>query len=153
MLPRVTCPPHPTPLGATCQVELTLKQKKTYRAVLEGNRELLVSAGSAQMPSLVNLQMELRKACNHPWLIKGVEDSDTNDLGEDQTFLDVLLKTSGKCVLLDKLLPKLKAEGHRVLIFSQVRHLPRSPQLAPSLGRRLSHHALPCKNSFNGHLV
>ena len=28
--------------------------------------------------------------------------------------------TSGKMVLLDKLLPKLRAEGHKVLIFSQM---------------------------------
>ena len=31
-----------------------------------------------------------------------------------------IVACSGKMVLLDKLLPKLKAEGHRVLIFSQV---------------------------------
>ena len=109
-----------TPLEETIiWVELTLGQKKTYRAVLEGNREILVSgASAAAMPSLVNLQMELRKACNHPWLIKGVEDSEMN--GVEGSFLDALLKASGKCVLLDKLLPKLKAEGHRVLIFSQM---------------------------------
>jgi hypothetical protein len=29
-------------------------------------------------------------------------------------------QASGKYVLLDKLLPKLKTEGHRVLIFSQM---------------------------------
>lgn len=32
-----------------------------------------------------------------------------------------MVKTSGKLTLLDKLLPKLKADGHRVLIFSQFR--------------------------------
>jgi hypothetical protein len=31
-----------------------------------------------------------------------------------------LVATSGKLVLIDKLLPKLKAGGHRVLIFSQM---------------------------------
>lgn len=35
--------------------------------------------------------------------------------------LDALLTSSGKMVLLDKLLPKLKAQGHKVLLFSQVR--------------------------------
>lgn len=33
--------------------------------------------------------------------------------------VDALVKCSGKLVFLDKLLPKLQAEGHRVLIFSQ----------------------------------
>ena len=75
--------------------------------------------------------MELRKACNHPWLIKGVEESDTQAAAADASnsadvnavppgFLDLVLKASGKMVLLDKLLPKLKSEGHRVLIFSQM---------------------------------
>ena len=32
-----------------------------------------------------------------------------------------MVKSSGKLMLLDKLLPKLKADGHRVLIFSQFR--------------------------------
>ena len=34
-------------------------------------------------------------------------------------YVERLVRSSGKMVLLDKLLPKLKAEGHRVLIFSQ----------------------------------
>ena len=109
-------------------VEMTLFQKRTYRAVLEGNRELLVQgAATAALPSLVNIQMEMRKCCNHPYLIKGVEASHfatgdaagpSAEAGDPAT--ELLLKASGKYVLLDKLLPKLKAEGHRVLIFSQM---------------------------------
>ena len=88
--------------------------------MLEGNRDILVNgASTALMPSLVNIQMELRKCCNHPYLIKGVEESQTSALSESE-YCESLLKASGKYVLLDKLLPKLKAEGHRVLIFSQV---------------------------------
>ena len=34
-------------------------------------------------------------------------------------YIERLVKSSGKMVLLDKLLPKLKADGHRVLLFSQ----------------------------------
>jgi SNF2 family DNA or RNA helicase len=33
---------------------------------------------------------------------------------------EAMLAASGKLVLLDKLLPKLRSEGRRVLIFSQV---------------------------------
>ncbi len=36
-----------------------------------------------------------------------------------KTQYDALVKASGKMVLVDKLLPKLKADGHKVLIFSQ----------------------------------
>lgn len=63
--------------------------------------------------------MELRKCCNHPYLIKGVAEADTKDVVAEEQ-LGSLLKASGKFVLLDKLLPKLRREGHRVLIFSQV---------------------------------
>uniref|UniRef100_A0A7S3AJF1 Helicase C-terminal domain-containing protein n=1 Tax=Haptolina ericina TaxID=156174 RepID=A0A7S3AJF1_9EUKA len=100
-------------------VEMTIFQKKCYRAILEGNREILVDVKATSMPSLVNIQMELRKCCNHPYLIKGVEETNTRELAKDE-HLGSLLKASGKFVLLDKLLPKLKSEGHRVLIFSQM---------------------------------
>lgn len=34
--------------------------------------------------------------------------------------LQAMIQAAGKLVLIDKLLPKLKAGGHRVLIFSQM---------------------------------
>lgn len=41
--------------------------------------------------------------------------------GEDSdAYYKALIQSSGKMVLVDKLLPKLKANGHRVLVFSQM---------------------------------
>lgn len=60
--------------------------------------------------------MELKKAANHPYLFDGAEPVSTN---REET-LKGLVMSSGKMVLLDKLLAKLKADGHRVLIFSQM---------------------------------
>ena len=74
-------------------------------------------AGAA-VSTLNNLQMELRKTCNHPFLIKGVEDAKTTGMSA-ATRRETFLSASGKLVLLDKLLPKLRAEAHCVLIFSQ----------------------------------
>lgn len=55
------------------EVELTNIQKKYYRAILEKNFSFLAKgAGQANMPNLVNTMMELRKCCNHPYLIKGI---------------------------------------------------------------------------------
>ena len=56
------------------------------------------------MPSLVNIQMELRKACNHPYLIKGVEEADTGVKanGERRTaeqVLSVVLRTFFRLLL------------------------------------------------------
>ena len=38
----------------------------------------------------------------------------------DQPLYNALIQASGKLVLIDKLLPKLKENGHKVLIFSQM---------------------------------
>jgi chromodomain-helicase-DNA-binding protein 1 len=66
--------------------------------------------------SLLNLVMELKKASNHPFLFDGVEVwSDDHSIQ-----LQNLIRNSGKMYLLDKLLAHLKANGHRVLIFSQM---------------------------------
>lgn len=41
--------------------------------------------------------------------------------GDDpDVYYKALINSSGKMVLIDKLLPKLKDNGHRVLIFSQM---------------------------------
>ena len=54
------------------EVELTNIQKKYYRAILEKNFSFLSKgAGQTNVPKLVNTMMELRKCCNHPYLIKG----------------------------------------------------------------------------------
>ena len=60
--------------------------------------------------------MELKKAANHPYLFDGAEPP--TDAKEET--LKGLVMNSGKLVLLDKLLVRLKADGHRVLIFSQM---------------------------------
>ena len=61
--------------------------------------------------------MELRKCCNHPFLIKGAEDKIMNDYkvkGEEVSTLHAMVQASGKMVLIHKLLPKLQAGGHKV---------------------------------------
>ncbi|ETO15326.1 myb domain-containing protein, partial [Reticulomyxa filosa] len=105
------------------EVELTRIQKQYYRAILEKNREFLNKGtlSSKEIPSPMNIAMQLRKVCNHPYLIEGVFEKATINCKETRDFLNKLIETSGKFVLLDKLLPKLRDGGHRVLIFSQMR--------------------------------
>ncbi|XP_013200500.2 chromodomain-helicase-DNA-binding protein 7 isoform X1 [Amyelois transitella] len=109
------------------EVELTNIQKKYYRAILERNFSFLQkgTASAANIPNLMNTMMELRKCCIHPYLLNGAEDQIQFDYkqtyGEDkEAYYKALIQSSGKMVLVDKLLPKLKAGGHRVLIFSQM---------------------------------
>lgn len=103
------------------EVELTTTQKAFYRAILEKNFGFLKKGGSAG-PSLINIMMELRKCCIHPYLIAGAEDrivAERNAVSAEDQYR-CLIEASGKLVLIDKLLKKLKEGGHKVLIFSQM---------------------------------
>ena len=111
------------------EVELTNIQKKYYRGILEKNFSFLTKGTSnANLPNLMNTMMELRKCCIHPYLLNGAEEQIQNDYTSkrddyedyDDLYFKALTHSSGKMVLLDKLLPKLKENGHRVLIFSQM---------------------------------
>ncbi|KAJ2825815.1 putative ATPase, partial [Coemansia furcata] len=69
----------------------------------------------------MNLQfrlMQQRKVCQHPYLfdfpVKNPSDPESEFLIDEQ-----LVRSSGKLLVLDRLLPDLFAKGHRVLIFSQ----------------------------------
>lgn len=41
---------------------------------------------SKNLPSLMNIMMELRKCCNHPFLIRGVESSVLADICNSNFF-------------------------------------------------------------------
>ncbi|XP_068598106.1 chromodomain-helicase-DNA-binding protein 6 [Brachionichthys hirsutus] len=109
------------------EVELTNIQKKYYRAILEKNFSFL-SRGANQhnMPNLINTMMELRKCCNHPYLITGAEEKILESFKKSHSLcaldfqLQAMIQAAGKLVLIDKLLPKLLAGGHKVLVFSQM---------------------------------
>jgi SNF2 family DNA or RNA helicase len=184
------------------------EQKACYRAILEQNRSLLLSGADARTgPSFLNVHMQLRHCCNHPFLIKGVADAQgvrnarplenactsryslnprrriyqsplpsryapsqppapprplpdvayLDRLAQpppdifphasppppqvsslpDDAYLDRLVHSSGKLVLLDKLLPSLHQKQHRVLLFSQVRGY-RGGELAEKGGALIS---------------
>lgn len=104
------------------EVELTNIQKKYYRGILEQNFSFLKKGTTAQnLPNLMNTMMELRKCCIHPYLLNGAEEQIQYESNDDpDSYHKNLVLSAGKMVLLDKLLPKLKANGHRVLIFSQM---------------------------------
>lgn len=102
------------------EVELTVLQKQYYRALYEKNVKFLNKNKKRALdgPSLNNLAMQLRKCCNHLFLLNGVEE-ELRRKQQELSEVDFLVNGSGKFVLLDKLLPRLKDEGHRVLLFSQ----------------------------------
>ena len=58
--------------------------------------------------------MQLRKCCDHPYLFPDAEED------PNSTPIEELVAASGKLRVLDRLLLKLHANGHRVVLFSQV---------------------------------
>uniref|UniRef100_A0ACD5VFE8 Uncharacterized protein n=1 Tax=Avena sativa TaxID=4498 RepID=A0ACD5VFE8_AVESA len=97
------------------KVGMSQMQKQYYRALLQKDLEVINAGGERKR--LLNIAMQLRKCCNHPYLFQGAEP------GPPYTTGDHLVENAGKMVLLDKLLPKLKDRDSRVLIFSQMTRL------------------------------
>ncbi|KAH9765694.1 ISWI chromatin-remodeling complex ATPase CHR17 [Citrus sinensis] len=97
------------------KVGMSQMQKQYYRALLQKDLEVVNAGGERKR--LLNIAMQLRKCCNHPYLFQGAEP------GPPYTTGDHLITNAGKMVLLDKLLPKLKERDSRVLIFSQMTRL------------------------------
>ncbi|KAJ2363609.1 chromatin remodeling complex Adenosinetriphosphatase, partial [Coemansia sp. RSA 2610] len=97
-------------------VGLTPMQRTWYRRILE--RDIAAINGAVGKKEgktrLLNIVMQLRKCCNHPYLFDGAEP------GPPFTTDEHLVYNAGKMAVLDKLLSKLRAQGSRVLIFSQM---------------------------------
>uniref|UniRef100_A0A8C8GZ89 DNA helicase n=1 Tax=Oncorhynchus tshawytscha TaxID=74940 RepID=A0A8C8GZ89_ONCTS len=101
------------------RVELSPMQKKYYKFILTRNFEALNSKSGGNQVSLLNIMMDLKKCCNHPYLFP-VAAMEAPVLPNGSYDGNQLVKSSGKLTLLQKMLRKLKDEGHRVLIFSQM---------------------------------
>jgi adenosinetriphosphatase len=94
---------------------MTKLQKTLYMNIVNKNFHYLSQGRKSGKTALLNILMQLRKVCNHPYLF----DVEPTDVPPEEE-LKLLMEASGKMILLDKMLPKLKADGHRVLIFSQM---------------------------------
>lgn len=103
------------------RVELSDVQTDYYKNILTKNYTALNQGHKGSQFSLLNIVAELKKASNHPYLFDGVEDKVLSNFGSTrENILRGLIMSSGKMVLLDQLLNKLRRDGHRVLIFSQM---------------------------------
>ncbi|PMD44194.1 hypothetical protein L207DRAFT_630564 [Hyaloscypha variabilis F] len=94
-------------------------QVKWYKKILEKDIDAVNGAGGKRESKtrLLNIVMQLRKCCNHPYLFEGAEP------GPPYTTDEHLVVNAGKMVMLDRLLVRLKTQGSRVLIFSQMSRL------------------------------
>lgn len=125
------------------EIGMTACQKKLYKSVLSRDLDAVLGSSGGDRLRLQNIMMQLRKVrpcvfcglpvpaslhvtrlisrlfqvCAHPYLFEGIEDRSLDPMG------DHVINNCAKLRLLDKLLPKLKARGSRVLIFSQMTRL------------------------------
>ena len=94
--------------------DLSSWQKELYKqiSVKAQADKSLTGNGFVEQPTrgMNNVVMQLRKVCNHPYLFSP----------EGYHINENLIRSSGKLELLDRMLPKLKAAGHRVLMFTQM---------------------------------
>ncbi|KAL9052036.1 MAG: hypothetical protein Q9162_005655 [Coniocarpon cinnabarinum] len=100
------------------RVELSDLQLQYYKNLLTRNYEALSQASNGAKIGLSNLMIELKKASIHPYLFPNVEEVYLNQHTAREDVLRGLIVNSGKMMLLDQLMTKLKKDGHRVLIFS-----------------------------------
>uniref|UniRef100_A0A8C3Y2J2 Chromodomain-helicase-DNA-binding protein 4 n=1 Tax=Catharus ustulatus TaxID=91951 RepID=A0A8C3Y2J2_CATUS len=101
------------------RVELSPMQKKYYKYILTRNFEALNARGGGNQVSLLNVVMDLKKCCNHPYLFP-VAAMEAPKMPNGMYDGSALIRASGKLLLLQKMLKNLKEGGHRVLIFSQM---------------------------------
>ncbi|KAJ8923662.1 hypothetical protein NQ315_010242 [Exocentrus adspersus] len=107
----------PAKVEQILRVEMTSIQKQYYKWILTKNYNELRRGVKGSTNTFLNIVIELKKCCNHAFLTKPTEYENQTS---QQDHLQMLLRGSGKLVLLDKLLIRLRETGHRVLIFSQM---------------------------------
>merc|ERR1712223_1275645 len=95
-------------------VGLSKMQREWYTKILMKDIDIVNGAGKTEKMRLQNILMQLRKCTNHPYLFDGAEP------GPPYTTDEHMIENCGKLNILDKLLPKLKEQGSRVLIFTQM---------------------------------
>uniref|UniRef100_A0AAR2JW17 DNA helicase n=1 Tax=Pygocentrus nattereri TaxID=42514 RepID=A0AAR2JW17_PYGNA len=107
----------PAKVEQILRVDMSAQQKQFYKWILTRNYKALQKGTRGSSSGFLNIVMELKKCCNHAFLIKHPEEVENES---SQERLQTTVRGSGKLVLLDKLLTRLRERGNRVLIFSQM---------------------------------
>lgn len=100
-------------IETTLYIGQSKMQKDWYKQLLLKD-QIALQTKTGSRKQLLNIVMQLRKVCNHPYMFQGAEPGPPYVEGEH------LIQNCGKMVLLDKLLSRLYSNGNRVLLFSQM---------------------------------
>jgi SNF2 family DNA or RNA helicase len=103
----------PEKVEKVLRCELSSWQKELYKQIsakAQADKSLMGTFVEQPTRGLNNVVMQLRKVCNHPYLFNP----------QGYHINENIIRSSGKFELLDRMLPKLKAAGHRILMFTQM---------------------------------
>lgn len=104
------------------KIEIVLKcpmsalQSTLYRAITSRSASALRDPRNLGIRRLNNTIMQLRKICNHPFVFDEVE----RQVNPRHINNELLYRVAGKFELLQRILPKFAASGHKVLMFFQM---------------------------------
>ncbi|XP_052257298.1 probable global transcription activator SNF2L2 isoform X2 [Dreissena polymorpha] len=109
--------------------DMSALQRYIYRHMQ--NKGVLLTDGSEKDKKgkggakiLMNTIMQLRKICNHPFMFHHIEEAFATGQGVSGVVTGPdLYRVAGKFELLDRILPKMKSQNHKVLLFSQMTSL------------------------------
>lgn len=92
-------------------------QKLAKKTTNSNSGAVITSTGSggsseSDWRKLMNLLLQLRKVCNHTYLLP-------DTAPDPYEITEHIVSGSGKLLMLDRMLPRLRTDGHRVLLFSQ----------------------------------
>lgn len=109
----------PDKVEKVVKCKMSALQLKLYRMMLKYNA-IVAGIDENGKPILIkgvnNQLMQLRKICNHPFVYGEIEQL-IHPLIETN---DYIWRIAGKFELLDRILPKFKETGHKVLLFFQM---------------------------------
>ncbi|KAK3089324.1 hypothetical protein FSP39_002728 [Pinctada imbricata] len=121
----------PDKIEYVIKCEMSALQRLVYRhmqfkgvLLTDGSEKDKKGKGGAR--AMMNTIMQLRKICNHPFIFQHLEEAiaEHQGLGTGTAVQGAdLYRSAGKFELLDRIFPKLKACGHRVLLFCQMTSL------------------------------
>lgn len=106
----------PNKVEHVIKIELSSWQKIVYTQIKDNavlSRD--PTTGKIGTRALMNLMMQLRKICNHPYLFLQHDEFENLD--------DNVYRVSGKFELLDRIIPKIIITKHRILMFCQMTNL------------------------------
>merc|ERR1711983_649176 len=115
-------------MGYIIKCEMSGLQRRLYthmqeRGIMLQDKDAPGKKGGASgAKALMNTIMQLRKLCNHPFMFQHIEEAYAKHIGSATDIITGpdIYRSSGKFELLDRILPKLKETGHRVLMFCQM---------------------------------